>query len=921
MGLKPEEEARQEIDDLLKKAGWVVQDYMSLNLGASLGVAIREYPIIGGFADYMLFVDRKAVGAIEAKPKGTTLSGVSEQSQYYLQDIPNNLPAYVKPLPFGYESTGEETLFRDTRDPNYRSRRVFAFHKPETLLERIKPENMVTLRARLKHLPELRTDGLRDCQVEAITNLEKSFCESRPRALIQMATGSGKTFTAVSFTYRLIKFAGAKRILFLVDRSNLGRQTLKEFQQYTTPDDGRKFTDLYNVQHLTSNTFDPVCKVCITTIQRLYSMLRGEAEYNADNEEQSCFDYNVQDESPKEVCYNPKIPIEEFDFIVVDECHRSIYHAWRQVLEYFDSFIVGLTATPSKQTIGFFDKNLVMEYNHERAVADGVNVGYEVYRIKTEITEAGSTVESGTYIDKRSKLTRSTRLEMLDEDLIYDPNKLDRDVVAKDQIRTVIRTFREKLFTDIFPGRKEVPKTLIFAKDDSHAEDIVEIVRVEFGKGNEFCKKITYRTTGEKPEDLIQSFRNSYYPRIAVTVDMISTGTDIKPLECLLFMRNVKSGVYFEQMKGRGTRTISPDDLKSVTADAEYKTHFVIVDAIGVCERDKTDSRPLERKKSVPFEKLLHSIAIGNRDEDSITSLAGRLAMLDREIKDKDRKEIERATNGKSLKIIINDLLDSVDPDKQMEKAKKLFSVESPSEEQVKNATEELMKTACLPFDVPKVRETITSIKKMNEQVIDNVSIDRVLSVGFDEQAKEKARTIVDTFKQFIVDNKDELTAIQIFYSKPFGKRHVTYEEVKQLAEAIKKPPYYLTPELLWQAYLQLEQSKVKGAGPQKLLTNIISLLRFTLKESDVLEPFPETVDHKFNGWLIKQEQNGHKFTQEQREWLNDIKDHIASSISIGKEDFELEPFSRKGGLWKANQVFGTELTNILEQLNEALVI
>ncbi len=355
-----------------------------------------------------------------------------------------------------------------------------------------------------------------------------------------MASGSGKTFASVTFVYRLIKFAGARRVLFLVDRNTLAKQTLQEFQQYRTPDDGRKFTELYNVQRLLSNKIDPVSRVCITTIQRLYSMLRGEAEFAEENEETSTFEMKLRDMRPVEVAYNPKIPLEMFDIIVTDECHRSIYHLWRQVLEYFDAFIVGLTATPSKQTLGFFNQNLVMEYGHDRAVADGVNVAYDVYRISTKITRGGSRVESGFYVDKRDKLTRKVRWEQLNEDLEYDAKELDRSVVAKDQIRTVIRTFRDKLPTEIFPGRTEVPKTLVFAKDDSHAEDIVEIIREEFGKGNDFCKKITYRTM-ERTEDLIASFRNSYNPRIAVTVDMISTGTDIRPLECLLFMRDVRS--------------------------------------------------------------------------------------------------------------------------------------------------------------------------------------------------------------------------------------------------------------------------------------------------------------------------------------------------------------------------------------------
>jgi len=729
-----------------------------------------------------------------------------------------------------------------------------------------------------------------------------------------------RSFAAVTFVYRLVKFAGARRVLFLVDRNTLGRQTLQEFQQYRTPDDGRKFTELYNVQRLTSNKIDPVSRVCITTIQRLYSMLRGEVDLaDPTVEEGSVFEVAPRLAKPVEVSYNPDIPIEMFDFIVTDECHRSIYHLWRQVLEYFDAFIIGLTATPSKQTLGFFNQNLVMEYGHDRAVADGVNVGYEVYRIVTEITRTGSKVEAGFYVDKRDRLTRKTRWEMLDEDLEYSSQQLDRDVVAKDQIRTVVRTFKEKL-TEIFLDRSEVPKTLVFAKDDSHAEDIVQIMREEFGKGNEFCKKITYKTTGEKTEDLISSFRNSYYPRIAVTVDMISTGTDIRSLECLFFMRDVKSNVYFEQMKGRGTRTVSSTDLRSVTPDAANKTEFVIVDAVGVCESDKTDSRPLERKRSVPFDKLVMSLGLGVRDADTLTSVAGRLSRLNMEIDDKERSEIEAAA-GKTLRQLVNGLLDAVDPDKQLEKAKEVFKTDNPTREQLKSASEELAKVACSPFDDPVFRNTLIDVKKRSEQIIDVTSKDVLIFAGADELTKtEKARAYVTNFKKFIEDNKDELTALQVIYGKPYANRRLTYDAIKQLADAIKKPPYNLTPELMWMAYEQLEKSKVRGAGPQKLLTNVVSLVRFAIGAVDVLQPFSETVNRRFADWLARQEKQGKSFTSEQSEWLNMIKDHIATSLTIGIEDFENVPFNQKGGAIKADKLFGQELNKILEELNMVLV-
>jgi type I restriction enzyme R subunit len=650
-------------------------------------------------------------------------------------------------------------------------------------------------------------------------------------------------------------------------------------------------------------------------------MLKGEPELDPELEEQSLFDVSPAG-TPMEVSYNPQIPIETFDFIITDECHRSIYNLWRQVLEYFDAFVVGLTATPSKQTFGFFNQNLVMEYSHERAVADGVNVGYDVYRIDTDITKHGGKVEAGLFVDKRNKQTRALRWEQLDSDLDYEPTQLDRDIVAKDQIRTVVRTFRDRLFTEIFPDRSEVPKTLIFAKDDSHAEDIVEIVREEFGQGNDFCKKITYLSykTGEKPETLLQSFPKDYYPRIAVSVDMISTGTDIKPLECLLFMRDIKSRTYFEQMKGRGTRIINATDLLAVTPDAKNKTHFMIVDAVGVCESDKTDSRPLERKPTVPFDKLLISVALGTRDEDTLTSLAGRLARLDREIKEEDKAEIQKACKGMPLKRMINGLFDALDPDKQLEKARAMFKTDSPADEHVKKAAEELARQACAPFDDSEVRQTIIDVKRRSEQTIDTVSKDTVLFAGFDEQAKEKARTIVDSFKKFIEENKDEITALQILYSKPYGARHLTYQDIKTLAAAIRKPPYNLTPEVLWYAYERLEKAKVRGAGPQKLLTDIISLVRFAVGQTAKLVPFDEFVNERFKVWVSKQEDLGREFTPQQMEWLTMIKDHIATSLSITTDDFEYVPFADKGGEVKARQLFGDELDKILQDLSAELV-
>ena len=614
----PEQLARDRIDEMLREAGWIIQSKNQINLSESIGVAVREYQTDVGFADYILFVDRKPVGVIEAKreDEGHRLTVVEEQSSGYA----NSKLKYLDndPLPYGYESTGVITRFTDYKDPKPRGRNLFSFHKPETIAGWIRKGK--SLRERLSQIPQLNNEGLRPAQIVAINNLETSFKNNRPKALIQMATGAGKTLTAATFIYRLLKYADAKRILFLVDTRNLGEQAEQEFMTFQPNDDNRKFTELYNVQRLSSSYIASDSQVCISTIQRLYAILKGEElEEGAEEEnpnESSWMEQQVNKKKPVPVEYTPRVPIEQFDFIVIDEAHRSIYNLWKQVLDYFDAFLIGLTATPDKRTFGFFNENVVSQYTYEESVTDGVNVPYDVYTIETEISQKGDTIKAGWFVDRRDKLTRAKRWQQEDEDIEYKRNDLDKKVVNLSQIRNIIKEYKRALRAEIFPNRidsngdYEVPKTLVFAKTDSHADDIIKIIREEFNEGNEFCKKVTYKIT-EDPKSVLNRFRNSYYPRIAVTVDMIATGTDVKPLEVLLFMRDVKSINYFEQMKGRGTRTIDKEKLREVSATANSKTHFVIVDAIGVVKSKKTDSRPLERKPTVPLIDLLGAVNVG----------------------------------------------------------------------------------------------------------------------------------------------------------------------------------------------------------------------------------------------------------------------------------------------------------------------
>jgi type I restriction enzyme, R subunit len=572
----------------------------------------------------------------------------------------------------------------------------------------------------------------------------------------------------------------------------------------------------------------------------------------------------------------------------------------------------------------------VMEYNHEMAVADGVNVNYDVYRIRTRISEAGSKVEAGYSVQIQERDTRKKRWEQLDDDFSYDPNQLDRDVVAPDQIRTIVRTFRDKLFTEIFPGRTWVPKTLIFAKDDAHAENIVEIVREEFGKGNDFAQKITYRTTGAKPKDLINEFRTSPMPRIAVTVDMIATGTDIKAVEVVMFMRAVKSRAFFEQMKGRGVRIMKADDLQSVTPDAKAKDHFVIVDAVGVCEQDKTDSRPMEQKPTVSFEKLMQAVAFGNTEDDVLTSLAGRLARMEHRISADDDKKIRAASGGLGLKDLAHRIVQSLDPD-QIEVAwvERSETREPAPQARQQSVRQSIVQDAVKPLHDPALRQLLIDLKAKTEITIDHVSADEVLDAGFSPEALDRAKGMVQSFEQFIKDHKDEITALQVLYSKPY-KHRLTFEAVKELADAIEKPPYLWNESQLWNAYAALEKSKVKGASAKRILTDLVSLVRFAIHQDNELIPFHERVNANFNAWLATQQEGRHPgesrgpgkskgFTPEQMKWLEMIRDHIAANLSIAPDDFEYAPFSQQGGLGKVHQLFGDKLNTIIEELNETL--
>jgi type I restriction enzyme R subunit len=934
--MTPEAKAREKIDQKLTQAGWLVQDFKKINLSVAPGIAVREHPTDTGPADYVLYVNRIAVGVIEAKrdEAGENLTAHENQTERYAS-------ATLKwrkdraPLPFLFESTGQIIHFTDGHDPAPRAREIFHFFKPETLAQWL--AQPATLRRRLKEqMPPLPAQRLRDCQVSAVTGLEKSLAQNKPRALVHMATGAGKTFTAITSVYRLLKFGGAKRILFLVDTRNLGKQAHQEFMAYSPPDDGRKFTELYNVQRLASSAVDPHAQVVISTIQRMYSVLSGEP-MDESAEDLSLNEVQQSPSQSKRVAYSAALPVETFDFIVIDECHRSIYNLWKQVLDYFDAFLVGLTATPDKRTFGFFSENIVAEYSYEQSVVDGVNVGYDVFLIETDITKKGAELKAKEWVDHRDRQTRKKRWQETEEDTPYTGKELDRSVVNPSQIRQVIQAMKTAVETQIFPRRQETPKTLIFAKTDSHADDIIREVREVYGQGNAFCKKVTYKAD-EDTDTILSDFRNEFNPRIAVTVDMIATGTDVKPLEVLLFMRDVRSRGYYEQMKGRGVRSLDADSLRRVSNSASgAKDRFVLIDAVGVEKSLKTDSRPLEKKPGMPLKDLLQGVAMGHRDDDTLLSLASRLVRLAKQLDDKALKRIEKASGGATVGELGRALVTALDPDQIVRQA--LASAQAQGitrsedtlmPEEIAQARAQRVTAACLPFDAPALREEIENARREREQLIDHINLDQVTFSGYGEQAAEAAQKVIQTFADYIQAHKDEIAALAFFYQQPYARRALTLEMIEELHEHLSRPPLMLTTEKLCSAYARVKASQVKGADAKRQLTDLVALVRFAIGlqgaggtdiEKLELSPFADQVNLRFQAWIFRHNaQAPTAFTPEQTAWLRLMKDHIAASGCITRSDFDYAALAAQGGLQRVWSLFGSGLDALMGEMNEALV-
>ncbi|MEU4950678.1 DEAD/DEAH box helicase family protein [Streptomyces lavendulae] len=951
--------ASDRAEGALRDAGWRVCAPHERDLKPDATAVRTDHPEEPHLRLYLLYVARDLCGLVVA---GTAdphdlIAEASQLAAPVAEQHPKRAWQGL-PLPFRYGTNGHVWRFRNALDAQRldgtpapgapqggaRSRYVFAPARPNTIArwkrEAMRFPEAPTLRARLRQLPDVLLDPQRqlyNAQRRAIEGLETSLAADRPRALIQMATGAGKTYTVVQASHRLLEHAGANRVLFLVDRNNLGDQAFMEYRGFRPADSKKPLHEEFPLKHLSGGTtgLADSDKIVITTIQRLWCRLSGGTPPEPGSEDEETFEAGgtagLGTALPK-VRYSPDLPPDYFDFIVIDECHRSIYGRWLPVLEYFDAHIVGLTATPIGPTFAFFHDNLVSEYTFEEAVADEVNVDYDVFRISTKITREGSVIKAttptvapdgtvehlNTVLAHVDRVTRKQHWRQQDEDDEYTPSELNARVESTSQIRTIIQTFKDRLFTEIFPPvidpvtgevvhqRKRVPKTLIFAATDKHAESIVKEVNRAWGEGDDFCKKIT--SAASQPGKAIRDFRNEPEIRIAVTVDMIATGTDIPALECLVFMRDVRTWSYFEQMKGRGARTIKPDDLRKVTEDALRKDRFVIVDTVGVTEHAMVDARPLVRdgQQEVPsLERLLRACGDGRSlSVDDAATLAGRLSRLSHRLDDGQLDQIEGCAGGVRLTELVTGLVLATDPDRVANTRVQLTGDdtvpgEAGSQEEPSNgADDHVLAEALRPFVERKgLREAILDAARAHLWIkIDHLSQDGgVIAEGVTDRMQAE-RTIQD-WRAYMEEQHERFTDLRIAFEErqPLSEVRQRIEEILSL---VSPPQQRWTDKQLWKAYVDLEIAR-EGRRRNAGLPELLSVLRHELQlDGEGFRPYRDTVELRFQKWLARQETAGVTFTEEQQKWLQIIMSVVATSATVSPEALDQHARCRDEGGW-----------------------
>ena len=855
--MTPEEKARIKIDQWFADAGWEVinrDDYEP----TCTAVAIREGLLKDNLeADYFLFINGKAVGVLEAKREETDAfsSKVCEQAALYAKSVPNIYQTYQKPLPFIFTSNGKELYFCDFREQDHYFKQIMTIPTPHELVKKLGINDYFA------GLPTLHKKGLRDCQYEAITELEKSFRSGQKRALMVLATGAGKTYTACLAAYRMLSYTPMRRVLFLVDRNNLGKQAEGEFGTFRLTENGEAFNTIFTVNRLRSSSIPSESNVIISTIQRLFSFLKGDAiEDNEDDDE---------NEPTEEVILPPNLdlPHDYFDMIIIDECHRSIYKNWRKVLEYFDTArLVGLTATPIPETMAFFNNNRIVNYKLEKSIVDGVNVDCRVYRIKTQVTETGGAILAGEKFKEETRYTGEVKTVSSKETKTYTNKELNRSIINPAQIKLILSTYRDVVYTELFndpqrePNMDYLPKTLIFALNEAHATNIVQIAKEVFGRTDDrFVQKITY-SAGDSNE-LIRQFRNDKDFRIAVTCTLVATGTDVKPLEVVMFMRDVESLPLYIQMKGRGVRTIGDEQLRNVTPNAFSKDCFYLVDAVGVTEHEMTIPTASDEPttKTITLKELLERISHGYIPDEYLKRLAATLARIYNKADDSQRKEFTRLSRDdmKELSARIYDALEkgTLPP---------FVSTEKPNLER-KGLVSPLANHADARRYLLILAAGFVNTLMPGE--------DTLISKGF---SIEEAKNTTEAFEEFCRENADEIEALRIIYNNE--GEPITYSMLKDLEHKLKMANNHFAPKQIWNSYAVLSPGKVKRSTTKEesdALTNIIQLVRFAFRQIERLDSVVTTSKQYFNLWLG---QNQREITDKQREVISRIVDYIASN-------------------------------------------
>ena len=891
--MTPEEKARVKIDRMFEEAGWQVvsRDEYTPNLTAA---AIKEGLLKHNFeADYFLFINGKAVGVLEAKRAEIDVDcdEVKGQAEKYVNNVPPIYAAYENPLRIIYLSNGEKVLFYDyaKKDGNYIE--INRIHTPKEIVDILGIDDFYA------GLPTLQKKGLRQCQFDAIKGLEQSFRNGQKRALMVLATGAGKTYAACLAAYRFLSYTPMRKVLFLVDRNNLGKQAEGEFGTFRLTENKEPFNTIFGVNRLKSAKIPSDSNVVISTIQRLFSLLKGDDV--DDNDEESAFDDN--EDNVVSLPTNPLLPPDYFDLIIIDECHRSIYGNWRQVLDYFKTAkIIGLTATPIPETVAFFNDNIVVNYTLEDSIKDGVNVDHRTFRIRTEVTENGGAILQGDKTRQTTVYTGKTENVVWQENKNYTREELNRSIINPAQIKLILETYRDSVYNEMFvdpqrePNFDYLPKTLIFALNENHANNIVKITKDVFNRHDDkFVQKITY-SVGDS-NALIRQFRNDKDFRIAVTCTLVATGTDVKPLEVLIFMRDVASEPLFVQMKGRGVRTIGDEQLRNVTPNAISKDCFYLVDAVGVTERQKSVPKPGNGPKPVPptLKELLELLAHGNLEDDNLRMLASRLSRIHNKCTDSQREEfanLSHITMSQLATDIFNALEDTSFPP--------FVDINEPNLER---------KTL--------IALLINNVPARNYLLIVNAGFINTLMPGEDNLiysgfSREEAMATISAFEEYCDEHKDEIEALRIIYNNDGAP--ITFKMLKDLQNRMKTFNNKFTIANLWHSYSVVDINNVavyNGAdqkNEKEALTNLIQLVRFAWHKIARLESLCTGAQQRFNLWYGQMQRD---ITAEQIKLMRQIVDYIAangtcqiSDIKDYDKTFAAQLISEYKGLDKANE-------------------